>query len=61
MNNEINYKENNKQTTKELCEYFDIEDGLPLGTSYRKHKAHMFISIVIMVILVGLCLYSLIK
>lgn len=61
MNNKINYIENNKQTIKEMCECFDREDGLPLGTNYRKHKAHMFISIVTFVILVGLCLYSLIK
>lgn len=52
---------NNKQTTKEICEYFDKEDGLPIGTSYRKHKAHMTISIITMILLVSLCLYAIIK
>lgn len=61
MNYEVNYKDNNKQTTKELCEYFDKEDGLPLGTNYQQHKACIAISVAIMILLVSLGLYSLIK
>jgi len=59
MNTEINYNENDKLTTKEICEYFDKEDCLPLGTNYRKHKMNILISIITLVIIVSLSLYNL--
>lgn len=57
----VNMNNTRKETTKEICAYFDKEDCLPIGTHYRKHIAHIAISITLMFILVLLSLYSLIK
>jgi hypothetical protein len=53
--------DNSMQSTKEICEHFDKEDGLPIGTTYRKHLAQIYIPLFIVATMAGLFIYDLIK